>query len=84
MGHSENRDDSELQMHRLPVEKRQRDLVIIDCIVERDKLDAPIIAAPVEVRDPHVHFERARYRRHLHMICNPQTSCFQSPEKRVI
>jgi len=38
-------------------------------VIERDKLDTAILAAPVEVRNLQVHFERLRDGHQLHMIC---------------
>jgi hypothetical protein len=38
-------------------------------MIERDKLDTAILAAPVEVRNLQVHFERLRDGSQLHMIC---------------
>lgn len=41
---------------------------MIACVIERDKLHTAILAAPVEVRNLQVHFERLRDGRQLHMI----------------
>lgn len=59
-------------------------------MIERDKLDTAILAAPVEVRNLQVHFERLRDGHQLHMICrkrkalisaNTRKSCIRGRER---
>ena len=50
-------------------------------MVERDKLDTAILAAPVEVRNFQVHFERLRDGRQLHMIYVEERKDQQTPKK---
>ena len=51
-----------------PIEKRQRCLIYISRVVELDKLDAPVFASPVKVRNFEVDLERLRYGGQLDMI----------------
>jgi hypothetical protein len=51
-----------------PIDKRQRCLIYITCVVELDKLDAPVFASPVKVRNFEVDLERLRYGGQLDMI----------------
>lgn len=58
---------------------------MIACVIERDKLDTAILAAPVEVRNLQVHFERLRDGRQLHMIwCKEKGLISATPAKAYV
>lgn len=59
-----------------PIEQHHGSLVLVLCVVERDKLDASVLAAPVKVRNLHVDLERLRYGGQLYVVC-------QSKKKKI-
>ncbi len=58
-------------VQRSPIDQRQRRLVFFDRLVGLDKFYISILAAPVEVRNLHVNFERLGYCGHLDVVCDP-------------
>ena len=60
------------RLQRSPIEKHQMSLVLVLCVVKRDKLDVSVLAAPVKVRNLHVDLERLCYGGQLDVVCQSQ------------